>query len=88
MRNEKPKFKVGEIVRIREWDDMEKEFGTTMSGSIKCHRYFSEGMKPLCGEYAKIVGLAKNCVEVTLKLFGCDKSVQSWHYSTDMIEKV
>ena len=35
--NEKPKFKVGEIVRIRQWDDMAKEFGVDDDGSIMCH---------------------------------------------------
>lgn len=32
---EEPKFKVGELVRIRQWDDMEKEFGTAGKG-IPC----------------------------------------------------
>lgn len=51
---EEPKFKVGELVRIRQWDDMEKEFGLTMLGSIRCRCCFADGMKPLCGKYAEI----------------------------------
>lgn len=33
---------VGKTYRIRQWDDMEKEFGLTESGSIKCKLFFCE----------------------------------------------
>ena len=85
---EKPTFKVGELVRIRQWDDMAKEFGISGSGSVVCNLYFTESMKPLCGKYAEIVSLAENDVEVKLKFFNCGGLNTSWGYSTDMIEKV
>ena len=84
---EKPKFKVGELVRIRQWDDMEKEFGLTMLGSIRCRCCFADGMKPLCGKYAEIKDLRADGI-VFLRFFNCDDSVENWNYSTDMIEKV
>lgn len=84
---EKPKFKVGELVRIRQWDDMEKEFGLTMLGSISCRCCFADGMKPLCGKYAEIKDLLLDGI-VRLRFFNCDDSVENWSYSTDMIEKV
>ena len=84
---EKPKFKVGELVRIRQWDDMEKEFGLTMLGSIRCRCCFADGMKPLCGKYAEIKDLRVDGI-VFLRFFNCDDSVEDWNYSTDMIEKV
>lgn len=83
---EEPKFKVGELVRIRQWDDMVKEFGTIGSGSVACNLCFSEGMKPLCGKYAEIVSLDDS--RVKLKFFNCGGLNTSWIYSTDMIEKV
>lgn len=83
---EEPKFTVGELVRIRQWDDMEKEFGVDEDGSIMCLYSFTEGMKPLCGKYAEIVSLDGS--RVKLKLFNCDGLNTSWGYSTDMIEKV
>lgn len=83
---EKPKFKVGELVRIRQWDDMAKEFGVDDDGSIMCHCNFTEGMRPLCGKYAEIVRLNGSLVE--LKFFNCDDLNTSWGYSTDMIGKV
>ena len=84
---EKPKFKVGELVRIRQWDDMEKEFGLTTLGSIRCRCCFTEGMKPLCGKYAEIKDLLLDGI-VHLRFFNCDESVENWNYSIDMIEKV
>ena len=84
---EEPKFKVGELVRIRQWDDMEKEFGLTMLGSIRCRCCFADGMKPLCGKYAEIKDLLIDGI-VHLRFFNCDDSVENWNYSTDMIEKV
>ena len=84
---EKPTFKVGELVRIRQWDDMEKEFGLTTLGSIRCRCCFADGMKPLCGKYAEIKDLLVDGI-VFLRFFNCDGSVENWNYSTDMIEKV
>lgn len=85
---EEPKFKVGELVRIRQWDDMEKEFGVDSVGFIDSCVSFVTSMKPLCGKYAEIVSIAENGVEVKLKLFNCGGLNTSWCYSTDMIEKV
>lgn len=85
---EEPKFKVGELVRIRQWDDMEKEFGLDADGDIKTYVSFVTSMKPLCGKYAEIISIAENGVEVNLKLFNCCGLDTSWGYSTDVIEKV
>ena len=46
---EEPKFKVGELVRIRQWDDMVEEFGADGYGSVACNYRFLDAMKPLCG---------------------------------------
>ena len=83
---EEPTFKVGELVRIRQWDDMEKEFGLTMLGSISCRCCFADGMRPLCGKYAEIVSLDDS--RVKLKFLNCGGLNTNWGYSTDMIEKV
>lgn len=82
---EEQKFKVGELVRIRQWDDMAEEFGISCR-VIVCQCIFTVAMEPLCGKYAEIVGLNGSLVE--LKFFNCDGLNTSWNYSTDMIEKV
>lgn len=84
---EEPKFKVGELVRIRQWDDMAKEFGTTASGSVDCHYYFALDMKPLCGKYAEIREI-RDDGKVSLRFFNCEKETTCWEFHTDMVEKV
>ena len=39
----------GDRVRIRQWDDMEAEFGLDTNGSIACPLVFVEEMSVLCG---------------------------------------
>ena len=84
---EEPKFKVGELVRIRQWDDMEKEFGVNFYGSINCRYTFTEGMKPLCGKYSEILEI-RDDGKVSLRFFNCEKENTCWEFHTDMIEKV
>lgn len=50
-------FQVGDIVRIREWDDMEDEFGVDSYGSIRCNGNFIADMRYLCGLESKIVSM-------------------------------
>ena len=84
---EKPTFKVGELVRIRQWDDMVEEFGTRSTGSVNCKCQFTTKMKPLCGKYAEIKDLREDGI-VFLRFFNCEKEEKDWSYSTHMIEKV
>ena len=46
------KYKVGDKVRVRKWDDMVKEFGVDGDGDIDCnsHTCFIKSMKGLCGK--------------------------------------
>ena len=84
---EEPKFKVGELVRIRQWDDMEKEFGLDADGDIKTYVVFVSSMKPLCGKYAEITKISDDG-KVELRFFNCEKEEVCWAFHTDMIEKV
>lgn len=49
------KFRVGDLVRIREWDDMAKEYGVDDNGDIKVYLGFPASEKALCGKVAQIV---------------------------------
>ena len=87
---EEPKFKVGELVRIRQWDDMEKEFGTNTLGTINTQQGFLRKMEPLCGKYAEITELDKGN-RVLLKFFNCEgleHLTEVFGFATDVIEKV
>lgn len=41
-------FNIGDKLRIRQWDDMAKEFGV-VDNEIMCHHGFPETMRHLCG---------------------------------------
>ena len=87
---EEPKFTVGELVRIRQWDDMEKEFGINHEGTILTRHGFVVNMRPLCGKYAEIINLGLNG-QVKLKFFNCkglEDLTEFYLFDTDMIEKV
>ena len=84
---EEPKFKVGELVRIRQWDDMEKEFGVDSEGYIDSCVSFVPPMQPLCGKYAEITKI-RDDGKVKLRFFNCEKEEVGWAFHTDMIEKV
>lgn len=44
------KYKVGDELRIREWDDMADEFGLDDEGHINCKFSFAKWMRPMCGK--------------------------------------
>lgn len=46
------KYQVGDVLRVRQWDDMANEFGYTnpCHDEIKCLDIFVEEMKYLCGK--------------------------------------
>ena len=47
---------VGDVVRIRDWDDMAQEFGVIESGThIRTRPVFLEDMKYLCGQEVMVV---------------------------------
>lgn len=50
------RYKVGDIVQIRQWDDMVKEFGVNYYGAIRCSNYcsFVGEMKKYCGKKLRI----------------------------------
>lgn len=51
-----PTYNVGDKVTIRQWDDMESEFGLDKYGGIKVPKaYFTEPMRKYCGKTLTIV---------------------------------
>lgn len=86
--DEKEEFKVGDRVVIRDWDDMEKEFGLNCIGSIKCQFSFTTEMKKLCGQVAQIKSLnAFDHKNVRLEFENFTGDVP-YAFSTDMLKKV
>ena len=77
--------KEGNIIKIRQWDDMESEYGLVGIGSINCECTFTNNMRSLCGSEIKI---NEKMVEdfKKYKYFFADSKTYS--ISTDMIEYI
>lgn len=43
-------FQVGDVVRVRSWDDMKDEFGLDAYGNINCRFCFTRAMQKMCGK--------------------------------------
>ena len=52
--NWKENIKAGNIVKVRQWDDMVKEFGVALDGAIDCFKKFTGNMREYCGETIRI----------------------------------
>lgn len=76
------KFKVGDKVRVRAWEDMEKEFGLDDSGDIKCLYCFTRSMREYCGKVYTIARTGNS-----YELDGGNE-IDVWSFSDDMLEPV
>lgn len=74
------KYKVGDKVIIREWDDMEREFGLDFGGDIKAKCCFVRPMRKYCGKKMTIGGIAG---EGNYTMVNGD----GWIFSADTFEK-
>lgn len=77
---ERGSFCIGDIVRIRDWEDMKKEFGV-VGGMIPCRFSFTPRMRKLCGKQFIISGISISGGLVVGHGFDCAISI-------DMIESV
>ena len=53
--NNYPTYTLGNEVTIRQWDDMESEFGLDEHGNINVPKLFTKPMKKYCGQTLPIV---------------------------------
>lgn len=72
------RYKVGDKVRVREWDDMAKEFGSDKR-KIFCTCSFIDCMKPICGKVFTVI------VERSTGSYGLDGEASGWSFSDDML---
>lgn len=72
------RYKVGDKVRVREWDDMAKEFGSDKR-KIFCTCSFMYCMKPLCGKVFTVIE------ERSTVHYGLDGEASGWAFSDDML---
>lgn len=80
-------FKSGDVVRIRDWDDMVEEFGIEY-GEIKCDARFTEEMRYLCGKEFTVGDIVRRSSSQELLGHGFlrDASVhRQWIITSDMV---
>lgn len=80
------RYKVGDKVRVRQWDDMKREFGECLGAIDTPFCLFVSSMKVYCGlvyEIAKVYG----CYYYELK--SNEKPyIKKWYFTDDMLEDV
>lgn len=82
-------YKVGDYVRIREWDDMECECGTNNDYHIDTPALFVREMEYLCGKICKIDKIIEPCGLEDYYVFHIseeDGSKVGWQIDAFMIE--
>ena len=78
--------RVGMKVRIREWDDMEREFGLLRALVINVAFGFTGDMRRFCGVCAEVVSINNNIIKLNKK-FG-NSWRNNYSISADMLEPI
>ena len=74
-------IKENNIVKIRQWEDMVKEFGVSLDGVIDCFKKFTGNMREYCGETIEITkNMEKKFNECGYFYY------EDYMFSTDMLE--
>lgn len=86
------KYKVGDKVKVRKWNDMEAEFGINEDGNINTPVFrFTKHMEDYCDKSATIIG---NDVDddgdyyYTLKIDSMDSYEKFFYFTDEMLETV
>ena len=79
-------FEVGNVCRIREWEDMLLEFGGDES-QIDCEFTFVEGMRELCGKIFTVASISLGFDDAP-HYHSTEGLEQGWSISGDMLELI
>lgn len=75
--------KVGDKLRVREWEDMEREFGIDRDGDIKCTPFFIKEMCKFCGKVVTVENVVYDVYDEKLKI-GIHEDNDMYMWSVDM----
>ena len=73
------KFAVGDVLRVRDFEDMASEFGET-NGEIIHSPNFARGMRPLCGQLFTVRSIRGDSI------FAQEPQFKSWSWAEWMLE--
>ena len=74
------KYKVGDKVRVRQWDDMVKEFGVWARAIDTTECSFDEGMRLYCGTIVTIKEVKNN------DSYYIEEDNEDWYWTDEMFE--
>lgn len=78
-------YKVGDKVRVRQWDDMAKEFGECLGAIDMPFCLFVSSMKVYCGLVYEIAEVYGRCYELKSNE---KPDIKKWYFTDDMLESV
>lgn len=73
--------KVGDWVRIRQWDDMEAEYGLNGYGSILVPLTFTDTMCDFCGHWGRITRVYRDAYSIKFSF-----ASNGWNWGDEMLE--
>lgn len=80
-------YKIGDTVRVRQWDDMAAEFGLDVFGSIDCPYKFVKEMRCFCGGTYVIDSIVYCGGESGPRAYWLEGDDFNWKFTEDMFEK-
>ena len=89
----KKEIKIGDIVKIRTWESMEKEYGLDEDGDILVNpdTAFVVEMRPLCGLTAEVVNITRDEDGKVIQLRFSEKEESEhdtrWWFTEEMFEE-
>lgn len=86
-------FEIGDLLEIKSWSEMEKEFGLDVLGSIDCKFAFLPEMKHLCGKRFVLYDIVFDAYLKEYELisdsdYDENHELSGWSISRDMVKLV
>lgn len=79
------RYKVGDKVRVRQWDDMKREFGELYSNISTPFYFFVTSMMVYCGLICEIIGVEHGYYKLKSNE---EQNIEKWKFTDDMLEGV
>lgn len=82
-------YNIGDKLRIRSWEDMEKEFGADYDGNIECLLTFCGTMKYMCGEPFTVCDRELVCGKDERYIYHSSERIEGcFSITSDMLEPI
>lgn len=84
--------KVGDWVRIRQWDDMEAEYGMDVYGNILVPLTFTDTMREFCGHWGRITRVYECSYDIKFLFapsgwsWNDEMMLNNWSWNDEMLE--